>query len=48
MDDVVYCMHSQPVASIDQRRPSLGLFHKIAKEMWLEVIEALDASFGDD
>lgn len=48
MNDMVYCMHSQPVASVNQRRSSLGLFHEIAKEMWLGVIEALDASFGDD
>ena len=48
MDDMVYCMHSQPVASVDQRGSPLGPFHKIAKEMWLGIIEAFDASFGDD
>ena len=48
MNDLVYCMHPQPVATVDQGRSSLRLFHKIAKEMWLRVIEALDASLGDD
>lgn len=41
-------MHTQPVTSVDQRRSSLGLSHKIAKIVWLGVVEQLHAPFGHD
>lgn len=38
-------MHTKPVPTVDQRRPSLGLFHEIPEEMGLGIVGHLDTSF---
>lgn len=41
-------MHTKPISAVDQRRPPLGLFDEIPKEMGLGIVEHFDAAFRYD
>lgn len=41
-------MHTKPISTIDQRRPPLGLFDEIPKEMGLGIVEHFNAAFRYD
>lgn len=41
-------MHTEPISTVDQRRPPLGPFHEVAEEMGFRVVEHFDAALGHD
>ena len=47
-DYSLYGVHAKPIASVDKRRSSLRLLHKMAEEMRLRTIQTLDTPLRDD
>jgi hypothetical protein len=43
------CFHSEPVAAIYKRCPSLGLLHKVAEEVrFIWIVQTLNTTLRDD
>ena len=47
-DNIFHCIHTEPIAPIDQWRSSLRLFDEISKKMWLLEVESFNTSLGYD
>lgn len=44
VDNMIHCIHTEPITPVNQRRPSLRFFDKVSEEMRLLKVKSFDTS----